>query len=54
MEMAQTFALFGSHVTVVDLSPKVLPREDADAAKIVADSAAEDGDAKWCLLLLIG
>jgi len=43
MEMAQTFALFGSHVTVVDLSPKVLPREDADAAKIVADSAAEDG-----------
>jgi len=43
MEMAQTFALFGSKVTVCDLSPKVLPREDAQAAAIIAAEAAEDG-----------
>jgi len=43
MEMAQTFALFGSEVTVLDLSDKVLPREDERAAKMVAEEAAKDG-----------
>jgi len=43
MEMAQSFALFGSQVTVLDLSPKVLPREDERAARMVAAEAAADG-----------
>jgi len=40
---AQTFANFGSQVTVLEVSPKVLPREDADAAAIVQKSLQEDG-----------
>jgi pyruvate/2-oxoglutarate dehydrogenase complex dihydrolipoamide dehydrogenase (E3) component len=43
MEMAQSFAMFGSEVTVVDLSPKVLAREDQDAAALVEKSVAADG-----------
>ncbi|MFP3941233.1 MAG: mercuric reductase [Thermoanaerobaculia bacterium] len=42
-EMAQTFARFGSQVTVLDMAEHVLPREDADAAEIVQDSMARDG-----------
>jgi len=48
MEMAQSFAMFGSEVTVVDLSPKVLGREDKDAAELVGKSLAADG-VKFCL-----
>lgn len=43
IEMAQTFALFGSQVTVLDVAPKVLPREDQDAAAIVEKACREDG-----------
>ena len=35
-EMAQAFARFGSDVTVFDQAAQILPREDADAAAIVA------------------
>jgi pyruvate/2-oxoglutarate dehydrogenase complex dihydrolipoamide dehydrogenase (E3) component len=34
-EMAQSFARFGARVTLVDLSIRILPREDADAARVV-------------------
>ena len=34
-EMAQAFCRFGSRVTILDASPQLLPREDADAAAIV-------------------
>jgi pyruvate/2-oxoglutarate dehydrogenase complex dihydrolipoamide dehydrogenase (E3) component len=42
-EMAQTFARFGSRVILFDISPHVLPREDADAADIVQGALARDG-----------
>ena len=42
-EMAQAFALLGSRVTIVSLDPQVLPREDPDAAAIVARQLERDG-----------
>lgn len=43
LELSQAFARLGSSVTVVDIAPQVLPREDADMAEIVAARAASDG-----------
>ena len=34
-ELAQAFARFGSEVTVFELTPHILPREDPDAAAVV-------------------
>ncbi len=42
-ELAQTFARFGSEVTLLDIMPHVLPREDADAAAIVQGALERDG-----------
>ncbi len=42
-ELAQAFARFGSEVTLLGRSPQVLPREDADAAALVAAALARDG-----------
>jgi pyruvate/2-oxoglutarate dehydrogenase complex dihydrolipoamide dehydrogenase (E3) component len=42
-ELAQAFALFGSAVTMVDVAPRVLPREDPDAGAIVRRSLEADG-----------
>ena len=42
-EMAQAFARFGSAVTVFDMSPRVLPREDADAAAVIEAALERDG-----------
>src|SRR5262245_45110296 len=42
-EMSQAFAGFGSHVTTLELEPRVLPREDADAAEIVQRALIADG-----------
>ena len=42
-EMAQSFARFGSEVTLVEKSANVLSREEADAAQIVQNSMAQDG-----------
>ncbi|RMH31600.1 MAG: mercuric reductase [Nitrospirae bacterium] len=42
-ELAQTFARFGSQVTVFEQECRVLPREDADAAKIVEHALIRDG-----------
>ncbi len=42
-EMAQTFARFGSEVTLLDRMDHVLPREDADAAAIVQAALAASG-----------
>jgi pyruvate/2-oxoglutarate dehydrogenase complex dihydrolipoamide dehydrogenase (E3) component len=42
-EMAQAFARFGSRVTSVGRGRQILPREDEDAAALVARAMAEDG-----------
>jgi pyruvate/2-oxoglutarate dehydrogenase complex dihydrolipoamide dehydrogenase (E3) component len=42
-EMAQTFARFGSQVTVYDIAPNFMSREDPDAASLVQQSMARDG-----------
>ena len=46
-ELAQAFARLGSSVSVVEMGARILPREDADAAAVVAQSMADDG---VCLL----
>ncbi len=47
-EMAQAFARLGSHVTLVQRGPRIMAREDPDAAAIVADRFRQDG---ICLLV---
>jgi pyruvate/2-oxoglutarate dehydrogenase complex dihydrolipoamide dehydrogenase (E3) component len=42
-EMAQAFARLGSSVTLIDQTTRVLPKEDADAAAIVARQLSADG-----------
>ena len=42
-ELAQAFARFGSEVTLLGRPPRLLRREDADAAAIVAAAMARDG-----------
>ncbi len=42
-EMAQSFARFGSQVTVINRADRVLPRDDADGARIVQQQLTEDG-----------
>jgi pyruvate/2-oxoglutarate dehydrogenase complex dihydrolipoamide dehydrogenase (E3) component len=42
-EMAQSFARFGSQVTILQRGDHILPREDADAAAIVERAMARDG-----------
>jgi pyruvate/2-oxoglutarate dehydrogenase complex dihydrolipoamide dehydrogenase (E3) component len=42
-ELAQAFARFGSQVTVLELLPRILPREDEAAAELVAGALRRDG-----------
>jgi pyruvate/2-oxoglutarate dehydrogenase complex dihydrolipoamide dehydrogenase (E3) component len=42
-EMAQAFARFGSRVTLVEQADQVLPREDADAARLVERAMGSHG-----------
>ena len=42
-EMAQSFALFGSNVIMIDLMPRILNKEDNDAADIVYKSMIDCG-----------
>lgn len=42
-ELAQAFARFGSRVSVFDVAPHVLVREDSDAAEIVQQALLRDG-----------
>ncbi|MEM6702184.1 MAG: mercuric reductase [Acidobacteriota bacterium] len=42
-EMAQSFARFGTEVTLIDMADHVLSREDAEAAAVVEESMLKDG-----------
>jgi pyruvate/2-oxoglutarate dehydrogenase complex dihydrolipoamide dehydrogenase (E3) component len=42
-ELAQAFARLGSEVTLLDVLPNVLAREDADASELVRQSLERDG-----------
>jgi pyruvate/2-oxoglutarate dehydrogenase complex dihydrolipoamide dehydrogenase (E3) component len=42
-ELAQSFARFGSRVTLVNRGPQILPKEDRDAAAIVEAALRRDG-----------
>lgn len=42
-ELAQAFARFGSAVTLIELGPHILGREDADAAGILHDAFVREG-----------
>ena len=42
-EMAQTFARFGATAELMDMAPRVLAREDAEAASVVARALTRDG-----------
>ena len=42
-ELAQAFARFGSEVTVLEQAPRILPREDQDAAAVVQARMEHDG-----------
>jgi pyruvate/2-oxoglutarate dehydrogenase complex dihydrolipoamide dehydrogenase (E3) component len=42
-ELAQAFARFGARVTVVEMGPRILLRDDPDGAAVVARALAADG-----------
>ncbi len=42
-EMAQCFARFGSEVTLIDMSDRVLPREEPDASALLTEQLLADG-----------
>lgn len=42
-EMAQSFARLGSRVDLVEMAPRVLPREDSDVAAVVQEALVRDG-----------
>jgi pyruvate/2-oxoglutarate dehydrogenase complex dihydrolipoamide dehydrogenase (E3) component/uncharacterized membrane protein YdjX (TVP38/TMEM64 family) len=42
-ELAQSFARLGSQVTQVEMLPRLMGREDPDAAELVADALRNDG-----------
>ncbi|EJN6960539.1 dihydrolipoyl dehydrogenase [Photobacterium damselae] len=42
-ELAQSFARLGTNVTLVEMAPQLLIREDSDAAKLVQNSLIADG-----------
>ena len=42
-ELAQAFARLGSKVTVVEMAPRLLPREDKEAGELLAEHLERDG-----------
>ena len=50
IEMAQTMARFGSKVTILEIAPQLLPREDEDAAMVLQKKLSEEKN----LTILVG
>ena len=42
-ELAQCFQRFGSEVTIVEMAPRLLPREDPDAAQLLTEALQAEG-----------
>ncbi|MCP3664327.1 MAG: FAD-dependent oxidoreductase [Gammaproteobacteria bacterium] len=42
-ELAQSFARFGAEVTIVEMAPRIMIREDEDVAQTVADRFEQEG-----------
>jgi pyruvate/2-oxoglutarate dehydrogenase complex dihydrolipoamide dehydrogenase (E3) component len=42
-ELAQSFERLGSRVTLIDMAARILPKDDADAAALVADALRDEG-----------
>ena len=42
-ELGQAFARLGTHVTLVEAGPRILPREDSDVADVLSSELAADG-----------
>lgn len=47
-ELAQAFARFGSRVTLIEIAPRILPKDDPDAARVVSASMDREGVAIVC------
>jgi pyruvate/2-oxoglutarate dehydrogenase complex dihydrolipoamide dehydrogenase (E3) component len=43
LEFAQMYRRFGSKVTVIELSPRLIPREDEDVSEAIADFLKDEG-----------
>jgi pyruvate/2-oxoglutarate dehydrogenase complex dihydrolipoamide dehydrogenase (E3) component len=43
LEFAQMYRRFGSEVSVIELGPRLIPREDADISNAIADFLKEEG-----------
>jgi pyruvate/2-oxoglutarate dehydrogenase complex dihydrolipoamide dehydrogenase (E3) component len=54
VELAQTFARFGSEVTLLEQERTILPREDRDAAEIVKAALERDGLTLSCGVKAVG
>jgi pyruvate/2-oxoglutarate dehydrogenase complex dihydrolipoamide dehydrogenase (E3) component len=42
-ELAQSFARFGAHVSLVEMAPRLLPREDAEVGALLAERLVHEG-----------
>ncbi len=42
-ELAQCFARFGSNVSLIEMAPRIMAREDADVSKIITEKLERDG-----------
>ena len=54
IEMAQTLHRFGCQVTIFEVMPQLLPREDPDAAACVTEALLEDGVAVHYSVKIVG
>ncbi len=43
IELAQAFNRLGTHVTVIEIADTILPREDSEMAKLIAEKLAAEG-----------